>query len=123
MVARGDLGVESFLHMIPLVQRFSTQKPKWPNTSYCSDSNDGNNDNKLNSTKSRVNDACNFLFMDSCSNAFWRNNGWKLSVQSNQKMTQKIIEAVEDSPLIQVPQTHHRLKTTKRFITKTICEL
>jgi pyruvate kinase len=34
-------------------------------------------------------------------------------------MTQ-IIEAVEDSPLIQVPQNTPQIKT-KRFITKTIC--
>jgi hypothetical protein len=36
-----------------------------------------------------------------------------------QKMTQ-IIEAVENSPLIQVPQNTPQIKT-KRFITKTIC--
>jgi pyruvate kinase len=35
------------------------------------------------------------------------------------KMTQ-IIEAVENSPLIQVPQNTPQIKT-KRFITKTIC--
>jgi pyruvate kinase len=32
----------------------------------------------------------------------------------------KIIEAVENSPLIQVPQNTPQIKT-KRFITKTIC--
>jgi pyruvate kinase len=40
-------------------------------------------------------------------------------VQVIQKMTQ-IIEAVENSPLIQVPQNTPQIKT-KRFITKTIC--
>jgi pyruvate kinase len=36
-----------------------------------------------------------------------------------EKMTQ-IIKAVENSPLIQVPQNTPQIKT-KRFITKTIC--
>jgi pyruvate kinase len=40
-------------------------------------------------------------------------------VQVIQKMTQ-IIEAVEDSPLIQVPQNTPQVRTN-RFITKTIC--
>jgi pyruvate kinase len=40
-------------------------------------------------------------------------------VQVIEKMTQ-IIEAVEDSPLIQVPQNTPQVRT-KRFITKTIC--
>src|SRR5690606_32587426 len=40
-------------------------------------------------------------------------------VQVIQKMTQ-IIEAVEDSPLITVPQNTPQVRT-KRFITKTIC--
>jgi pyruvate kinase len=40
-------------------------------------------------------------------------------VQVIQKMTQ-IIEAVEDSPLIQVPQNTPQIKTN-RFITKIIC--
>jgi pyruvate kinase len=41
-------------------------------------------------------------------------------VQVIQQMTQ-IIEAVEDSPLIQVPQNTPQIKTN-RFITKTICQ-
>jgi pyruvate kinase len=41
-------------------------------------------------------------------------------VQVIQKMTQ-IIEAVEDSPLIQVPQNTPQIKT-KRYITKSICQ-
>ncbi|MEP6804558.1 MAG: pyruvate kinase alpha/beta domain-containing protein, partial [Flavobacterium sp.] len=40
-------------------------------------------------------------------------------VQVIQKMTQ-ICEAVEDSPLIQVPQNTPQIKT-KRFVTKTVC--
>jgi pyruvate kinase len=41
-------------------------------------------------------------------------------VQVIQKMTQ-IIEAVEDSPLIKVPQNTPQVRTN-RFITKTICQ-
>jgi pyruvate kinase len=47
-------------------------------------------------------------------------NSRKLSRASNQKMTQ-IIEAVEDSPLIQVPQNTPQIKK-KRFITKTFVD-
>ena len=121
MVARGDLGVELPAHEVPLVQKelirraktaripviVATQMMETMITS-------------LTPTRAEVNDVANSV-MDGADAVMLSGETatGNYPVQVIQKMTQ-IIEAVEDSPLIQVPQNTPQIKT-KRFITKTIC--
>ncbi|MCV9929573.1 pyruvate kinase [Flavobacterium sp. LS1R49] len=122
MVARGDLGVELPAHEVPLVQKelirraktaripviVATQMMETMITS-------------LTPTRAEVNDVANSV-MDGADAVMLSGEtaAGNYPVQVIQKMTQ-IIEAVEDSPLIQVPQNTPQIKT-KRFITKTICQ-
>jgi pyruvate kinase len=121
MVARGDLGVELPAHEVPLVQKdlirraktaripviVATQMMETMITS-------------LTPTRAEVNDVANSV-MDGADAVMLSGETatGNYPVQVIQKMTQ-ICEAVEDSPLIQVPQNTPQIKT-KRFITKTIC--
>ncbi|TRX36669.1 pyruvate kinase [Flavobacterium restrictum] len=121
MVARGDLGVELPAHEVPLVQKelirraktaripviVATQMMETMITS-------------LTPTRAEVNDVANSV-MDGADAVMLSGETatGNYPVQVIQKMTQ-IIEAVEDSPLIQVPQNSPQIKTN-RFITKTIC--
>ncbi len=121
MVARGDLGVELPAHEVPLVQKelirraktaripviVATQMMETMITS-------------LTPTRAEVNDVANSV-MDGADAVMLSGETatGNYPVQVIQKMTQ-IIEAVEDSPLIQVPQNTPQVKTN-RFITKTIC--
>lgn len=122
MVARGDLGVELPAHEVPLVQKdlirraktaripviVATQMMETMITS-------------LTPTRAEVNDVANSV-MDGADAVMLSGETatGNYPVQVIQKMTQ-IIEAVEDSPLIQVPQNTPQIKTN-RFITKTICQ-
>ncbi|KIA98103.1 MULTISPECIES: pyruvate kinase [unclassified Flavobacterium] len=122
MVARGDLGVELPAHEVPLVQKelirraktaripviVATQMMETMITS-------------LTPTRAEVNDVANSV-MDGADAVMLSGEtaAGNYPVQVIQKMTQ-IIEAVEDSPLIHVPQNTPQIKT-KRFITKTICQ-
>tara|TARA_R110000868_G_scaffold84187_2_gene237480 strand:- start:284 stop:907 length:624 start_codon:yes stop_codon:yes gene_type:complete len=74
----------------------------------------------LTPTRAEVNDVANSV-MDGADAVMLSGEtaAGNYPVQVIQKMTQ-IIEAVENSPLIQVPQNTPQIKT-KRFITKTIC--
>jgi pyruvate kinase len=74
----------------------------------------------LTPTRAEVNDVANSV-MDGADAVMLSGEtaAGNYPVQVIQKMTQ-IIQAVEDSPLIQVPQNTPQIKT-KRFITKTIC--
>ncbi len=121
MVARGDLGVELPAQEVPLVQKdlirraklaripviVATQMMETMITS-------------LTPTRAEVNDVANSV-MDGADAVMLSGEtaAGQYPVQVIQKMTQ-IIEAVENSPLIQVPQNTPQIKT-KRFITKTIC--
>lgn len=121
MVARGDLGVELPAHEVPLVQKelirraktaripviVATQMMETMITS-------------LTPTRAEVNDVANSV-MDGADAVMLSGETatGNYPVQVIQKMTQ-IIEAVEDSPLITVPQNTPQVRTN-RFITKTIC--
>ena len=121
MVARGDLGVEIPAHEVPLIQKklihraktaripviVATQMMETMITS-------------LTPTRAEVNDVANSV-MDGADAVMLsgETSVGNYPVQVIERMTQ-IIEAVEDSPLIQVPQNTPQIKT-KRFITKTIC--
>jgi pyruvate kinase len=122
MVARGDLGVELPAHEVPLVQKelivraktaripviVATQMMETMITS-------------LTPTRAEVNDVANSV-MDGADAVMLSGEtaAGNYPVQVIQKMTQ-IIEAVEDSPLIKVPQNTPQVRTN-RFITKTICQ-
>jgi pyruvate kinase len=121
MVARGDLGVELPAHEVPLIQKklihraktaripviVATQMMETMITS-------------LTPTRAEVNDVANSV-MDGADAVMLsgETSVGNYPVEVIEKMTQ-IIEAVEDSPLIQVPQTPPNVRT-KRFITKSIC--
>jgi pyruvate kinase len=121
MVARGDLGVEMPAHEVPLIQKklinraktaripviVATQMMETMITS-------------LTPTRAEVNDVANSV-MDGADAVMLsgETSVGNYPVQVIEKMTQ-IIEAVEDSPLIHVPQNVPQVRT-KRFITKSIC--
>jgi pyruvate kinase len=121
MVARGDLGVEIPAHEVPLIQKklihraktaripviVATQMMETMITS-------------LTPTRAEVNDVANSV-MDGADAVMLsgETSVGSYPVQVIQQMTQ-IIEAVEDSPLIQVPQNTPQVRTN-RFITKSIC--
>lgn len=121
MVARGDLGVEVPAHEVPLIQKklinraktaripviVATQMMETMITS-------------LTPTRAEVNDVANSV-MDGADAVMLsgETSVGNYPVQVIEKMTQ-IIEAVEDSPLIQVPQNTPQVRTN-RFITKSIC--
>lgn len=121
MVARGDLGVEIPAHEVPLIQKklvnraktaripviIATQMMETMITS-------------LTPTRAEVNDVANSV-MDGADAVMLsgETSVGNYPVQVIEKMTQ-IIEAVEDSPLIQVPQNTPQIRT-KRFITKCVC--
>jgi pyruvate kinase len=121
MVARGDLGVEIPAHEVPLIQKklilraktaripviVATQMMETMITS-------------LTPTRAEVNDVANSV-MDGADAVMLsgETSVGNYPIQVIEKMTQ-IIEAVEDSPLIIVPQNPPNVRT-KRFITKSIC--
>ncbi|WP_159799278.1 pyruvate kinase [Flavobacterium sp. MK4S-17] len=121
MVARGDLGVEVPAQEVPLIQKklvnraktaripviIATQMMETMITS-------------LTPTRAEVNDVANSV-MDGADAVMLsgETSVGNYPVQVIQKMTQ-IIESVEDSPLITVPQNVPQVRT-KRFITKSIC--
>lgn len=121
MVARGDLGVEIPAQEVPLIQKklvhraktaripviIATQMMETMITS-------------LTPTRAEVNDVANSV-MDGADAVMLsgETSVGNYPVQVIEKMSQ-IIEAVEDSPLIQVPQNTPQIRT-KRFITKSIC--
>lgn len=121
MVARGDLGVEMPAQEVPLIQKklinraktaripviVATQMMETMITS-------------LTPTRAEVNDVANSV-MDGADAVMLsgETSVGNYPVQVIEKMT-SIIEAVEDSPLITVPQNMPQVRT-KRFITKSIC--
>jgi pyruvate kinase len=121
MVARGDLGVEMPAQEVPLIQKklinraktaripviVATQMMETMITS-------------LTPTRAEVNDVANSV-MDGADAVMLsgETSVGNYPVQVIEKMT-SIVEAVEDSPLIAVPQNMPQVRT-KRFITKSIC--
>jgi pyruvate kinase len=121
MVARGDLGVEVPAHEVPLIQKklihraktaripviVATQMMETMITS-------------LTPTRAEVNDVANSV-MDGADAVMLsgETSVGNYPVQVIEQMSQ-IIVAVEDSPLIQVPQNTPQVRTN-RFVTKTIC--
>jgi pyruvate kinase len=119
MVARGDLGVELPAHEVPLVQKELIRKAKMARIPVIVATQ--MMETMITSlTRAEVNDVANSV-MDGADAVMLSGEtaAGNYPVQVIQKMTQ-IIEAVENSPLIQVPQNTPQIKT-KRFITKTIC--
>ncbi len=121
MVARGDLGVEVPAQEVPLIQKKLVNRAKTARipviiatqmmeTMIIS----------LTPTRAEVNDVANSV-MDGADAVMLsgETSVGNYPVQVIEKMTQ-IIEAVEDSPLINVPQNVPQVRT-KRFITKSIC--
>ena len=121
MVARGDLGVEVPAEEVPLIQKklihraktaripviVATQMMETMITS-------------LTPTRAEVNDVANSV-MDGADAVMLsgETSVGNYPVEVIQTMT-RIIESVEDSPLIKVPLTQPHVRT-KRFITKSIC--
>lgn len=121
MVARGDLGVEVPAEEVPLIQKqlvlrakraripviIATQMMETMITS-------------LTPTRAEVNDVANSV-MDGADAVMLsgETSVGSYPVQVIQQMT-KIIRSVEDSPLIEVPQSPPHIRT-KRYITKSIC--
>jgi pyruvate kinase len=122
MVARGDLGVELPAHEVPLVQKELIRKAKTARIPVIVATQMMETMiHSLTPTRAEVNDVANSV-MDGADAVMLSGEtaAGNYPVQVIQKMTQ-IIEAVEDSPLINVPQNTPQIKT-KRFITKTICQ-
>jgi pyruvate kinase len=121
MVARGDLGVEIPAQEVPLIQKqlvlrakqaripviIATQMMESMITS-------------LTPTRAEVNDVANSV-MDGADAVMLsgETSVGQYPVQVIQKMS-SILETVEDSPLIKVPQTPPHVRTN-RYITKSIC--
>lgn len=121
MVARGDLGVELPAHEVPLIQKELIRKAKTARIPVIVATQMMETMiTSLTPTRAEVNDVANSV-MDGADAVMLSGETatGNYPVQVIQKMTQ-IIEAVEDSPLIQVPQNTPQIRTN-RFITKTIC--
>jgi pyruvate kinase len=122
MVARGDLGVEVPAHEVPLIQKKLVNKAKTARIPVIIATQMMETMiTSLTPTRAEVNDVANSV-MDGADAVMLsgETSVGNYPIQVIQKMTQ-IIEAVEDSPLIQVPQNTPQIKTN-RYITKTICQ-
>jgi pyruvate kinase len=121
MVARGDLGVEVPAHEVPLIQKKLINRAKTARIPVIVATQMMETMiSSLTPTRAEVNDVANSV-MDGADAVMLsgETSVGEYPVQVIQKMTQ-IIEAVEDSPLINVPQNAPHVRT-KRFITKSIC--
>lgn len=121
MVARGDLGVEIPAQEVPLIQKKLVQRAKTARIPVIIATQMMETMiTSLTPTRAEVNDVANSV-MDGADAVMLsgETSVGNYPVQVIEKMSQ-IIEAVEDSPLIQVPQNTPQIRT-KRFITKTIC--
>ena len=121
MVARGDLGVEIPAHEVPLIQKKLIQRAKTARIPVIVATQMMETMiTSLTPTRAEVNDVANSV-MDGADAVMLsgETSVGNYPVEVIEKMTQ-IIEAVEDSPLILVPQNPPHVRT-KRFITKSIC--
>jgi pyruvate kinase len=121
MVARGDLGVEVPAAEVPLIQKQLVNKAKQARipviiaTQMMETMIDS-----LTATRAEVNDVANSI-MDGADAVMLsgETSVGKYPVQVIETMT-SILKSVENSDLIQVPQSPPSIRT-KRFITKSIC--
>ena len=121
MVARGDLGVEIPAHEVPLIQKKLILRAKTARIPVIVATQMMETMiNSLTPTRAEVNDVANSV-MDGADAVMLsgETSVGDYPIQVIEKMTQ-IIKAVEDSPLISVPQNAPSIRT-KRFITKSIC--
>lgn len=121
MVARGDLGVELPAHEVPLVQKDLIRRAKTARIPVIVATQMMETMiSSLTPTRAEVNDVANSV-MDGADAVMLSGEtaAGNYPVQVIQQMT-KILEAVEDSPLIQVPQNTPQIKTN-RFVTKIVC--
>ena len=122
MVARGDLGVEVPAHEVPLIQKELVNKAKTARIPIIIATQMMETMiTSLTPTRAEVNDVANSV-MDGADAVMLsgETSVGNYPIQVIEKMTQ-IIKAVENSPLIQVPQNTPQIKTN-RYITKTICQ-
>jgi pyruvate kinase len=121
MVARGDLGVEVPAAEVPLIQKQLVNRAKKARipviiaTQMMETMIDS-----LTATRAEVNDVANSV-MDGADAVMLsgETSVGKYPVQVIETMT-SILKSVENSPLIEVPQTPPSIRT-KRFMTKSIC--
>lgn len=121
MVARGDLGVEIPAQEVPLIQKKLVQRAKTARIPVIIATQMMETMiTSLTPTRAEVNDVANSV-MDGADAVMLsgETSVGNYPVEVIEKMTQ-IIEAVEDSPIIQVPQNQPQIKTN-RYITKNIC--
>ncbi|HMC00876.1 MAG TPA: pyruvate kinase [Flavobacteriaceae bacterium] len=121
MVARGDLGVEIPAQEVPLIQKQLVLRAKRARipviiATQMMETMISN----LTPTRAEVNDVANSV-MDGA-DAVMLSGETSVGAYPVQVITQmsNIIRSVEDSPLIQVPQSPPHIRT-KRYITKSIC--
>ena len=121
MVARGDLGVEIPAEQVPLIQKKLIHRAKTARIPVIVATQMMETMiSSLTPTRAEVNDVANSV-MDGADAVMLsgETSVGNYPVQVIETMT-KIIESVEDSSLIQVPQNPPHIRT-KRFITKSIC--
>jgi pyruvate kinase len=121
MVARGDLGVEIPAQEVPLIQKqlvLRAKKARIP--VIIATQMMESMINNLTPTRAEVNDVANSV-MDGADAVMLsgETSVGSYPVQVIRQMSD-IIKSVEDSPLIQVPQSPPHIRT-KRYITKSIC--
>lgn len=121
MVARGDLGVELPAQEVPLVQKELILRAKTARIPVIVATQMMETMiSSLTPTRAEVNDVANSVMDGADAVMLSGETATGLyPVQVIEKMTQ-ILEAVEDSPLIKVPQNTPQVRTN-RFITKSIC--
>ena len=121
MVARGDLGVEMPMEEVPLIQKMLVDKAKSVRIPViiATQMMETMIDNSV-PTRAEVNDVANSI-MDGADAVMLsgETSVGKYPIQVINQM-RKIIEKVEDSPRIIVPQKAPHIRT-KRYMTKSIC--
>ncbi len=121
MVARGDLGVEIPMEQVPLIQKKLVIKAKLAHKPViiATQMMETMIENQV-PTRAEVNDVANSI-MDGTDAVMLSGETsiGQFPVEVIQQM-RSIIESVEDSPLINVPQATIR-SVTDRFISKTVC--
>ncbi|HZW62422.1 MAG TPA: pyruvate kinase [Flavobacteriaceae bacterium] len=121
MVARGDLGVEIPAQEVPLIQKQLVLRAKRARIPVIIATQMMETMiSSLTPTRAEVNDVANSV-MDGADAVMLsgETSVGQYPVQVIQQMA-NIIESVEDSPLIQVPQSPPHIRTN-RYITKSIC--
>ena len=121
MVARGDLGVEVPAAEVPLIQKQLVNKAKQARIpGIIATQMKETMIDSLTATRAEVNDVANSI-MDGADAVMLsgETSVGKYPVQVIETMT-SILKSVENSDLIQVPQSPPSIRT-KRFITKSIC--